>query len=90
MRLTYVAATRARDLLVVPACGDKELEGWLEVLNAALYPADDARAQSETVPGAPSFSDESVVDRGPRGAAPAEGCIRPGLHKPRVGGHTVA
>src|SRR5262249_24611068 len=26
VRLTYVAATRARDLLVVPACGDKELD----------------------------------------------------------------
>jgi ATP-dependent exoDNAse (exonuclease V) beta subunit len=90
VRLTYVAATRARDLLVVPACGDKELGGWLEVLNPALYPADDAKARYETVPGAPHFGDESVVDRGPRAMAPTEGCIRPGLHKPRVGTHGVA
>jgi ATP-dependent exoDNAse (exonuclease V) beta subunit len=90
VRLTYVATTRARDLLVVPACGDKELDGWLEVLNTALYPTDDAKAQSETVPGAPHFGDESVVDRGPRAMAPPEGCIRPGLHKARVGTHTVA
>ena len=90
VRLTYVAATRARDLLVVPACGDKELDGWLEVLNPALYPADDAKTQSDTVPGAPSFGEESVVDRGPQGMVPAGGCVRPGLHGPRVGTHAVA
>jgi ATP-dependent helicase/nuclease subunit A len=67
LRLTYVAATRARDLLVVPACGDRPLAGWLEVLNPALYPPDEAKGQSEPVPGAPSFGQESVVDRGPRG-----------------------
>src|SRR5262249_34726286 len=67
VRLTYVAATRVRDLLVVPACGDKEVEGWLEVLNPALYPADDAKAQSRAVVGSPKFGQESIVDRGPQG-----------------------
>jgi ATP-dependent exoDNAse (exonuclease V) beta subunit len=90
VRLTYVAATRARDLVVAPACGDKELSGWLEVLNPALYPADDAKTQSETVPGAPRFGEETVVDRGPQGIEPAGGSIRPGLHRPRVGSHSVA
>jgi ATP-dependent exoDNAse (exonuclease V) beta subunit len=90
MRLTYVAATRARDLLVVPACGDRPLEGWLEVLNPALLPVDDAKRQSEPVPGAPSFGEDSVVDRGPQGMAPDEGSVRPGLHRPRAGIHTVA
>ena len=90
VRLTYVAATRARDLLVVPACGDKELDGWLEVLNPALHPADDAKTQSDTVPGAPSFGAHSVVDRGPQGMEPAGGSVRPGLHRPRVGAHSVA
>jgi ATP-dependent exoDNAse (exonuclease V) beta subunit len=90
VRLAYVAATRARDLLVVPACGDRPLEGWLEVLNPALLPADDARRQSEPVPGAPAFGEDSVVDRGPQGMAPDEGSIRPGLHRPHVGAHTVA
>ena len=60
VRLAYVAATRARDLLVVPACGDRPLTGWLEVVNPALYPPDDAKAQSEPVPGAPSFGEESA------------------------------
>jgi ATP-dependent helicase/nuclease subunit A len=44
----------------------------------------------QTVPGALSFGDESVVDRGPRGTGPAEGSVRPGLHTPRVGDHSVA
>ena len=38
VRIAYVAATRARDLLVVPAVGDEERDGWLETLNTALYP----------------------------------------------------
>src|SRR5262249_47330338 len=39
VRLAYVAATRARDLLVVPALGDEPWEGgWLSPLNRALYP----------------------------------------------------
>ena len=37
--IAYVAATRARDLLVVAAIGEKEHEGgWLEPLYDALYP----------------------------------------------------
>ncbi len=39
VRLAYVAATRARDLLVVPALGDEAWEGgWFSPLNRALYP----------------------------------------------------
>ncbi|MFQ5460379.1 MAG: UvrD-helicase domain-containing protein, partial [Anaerolineae bacterium] len=37
-RVAYVAATRARDLLVVPAFGDGPEAGWFAVLNPALYP----------------------------------------------------
>ena len=43
-RVAYVAATRARDLLVVPAVGDGPYtEGWVAPLNAAIYPPEDAR-----------------------------------------------
>ena len=38
MRVAYVAATRARDLLVIPAVGDEEREGWIQPLNRAIYP----------------------------------------------------
>ena len=36
--MAYVAATRARDLLVVPAVGDEARAGWVEPLNKAVYP----------------------------------------------------
>ena len=39
IRVAYVAATRARDLLVVPAIGDEPFDGWLGPLNKALYPS---------------------------------------------------
>src|SRR5829696_5402142 len=32
VRVAYVAATRARDLLVAPVCGDEQIDGWLSVL----------------------------------------------------------
>ena len=43
-RLTYVAATRARDVLVVPAIGDGPYDGgWLDPLMPAIYPPDAQR-----------------------------------------------
>ena len=48
-RVAYVAATRARDLLVVPAVGDEEREGWIQPLNAAIYPPkEDAAATASS------------------------------------------
>ena len=35
---TYVAATRARELLVVPTCGDEPIQGWFEVLDPFFIP----------------------------------------------------
>jgi hypothetical protein len=38
-RLAYVAATRARDVLIVPAIGDEVYDGgWLDPLMPAIYP----------------------------------------------------
>ena len=72
IRVAYVAATRARDLLVAPVCGDQPIDGWLEVLNPMLYPPDDARRQSGSAPGCPMFGDDSVVERGPEGCPSCE------------------
>ena len=48
-RLAYVAATRARDLLVVPVVGDGPFtDGWVSPLNEAVYPAVDRRRDPET------------------------------------------
>src|SRR5690606_5491825 len=65
VRVTYVAATRARDLLIVPACGDAPFEGgWLAVLNRAIYPAESEwRKGDGRAPGCPVLGDESVVSR---------------------------
>ena len=42
VRVAYVAATRARDLLVVPAVGDEPFDGgWVSPLDPAIYPIED-------------------------------------------------
>ncbi len=50
VRLTYVAATRARDLLVLPVIGDPtsgDGEGWLDVMNPAVFPEPEQRRAAE-------------------------------------------
>jgi ATP-dependent exoDNAse (exonuclease V) beta subunit len=64
-RLTYVAATRARDLLVVPTVGDGAYEGgWLDPLTSAIYPPDARRRSPQHAEGCPAFrSKDSVLNR---------------------------
>jgi ATP-dependent exoDNAse (exonuclease V) beta subunit len=89
VRLVYVAATRARDLLVVPVVGDGPIAGWLEVLNPALYPLEDSKRKAEPAPGCPVFGDDSVLDRGPGAEPPNGGSVQPGLHCPSAAGPPV-
>ncbi|MYE70130.1 MAG: AAA family ATPase, partial [Gemmatimonadetes bacterium] len=103
-RLAYVAATRARDLLVVPARGDgrdgrggfsgEDGEWWLEALNPAVYPPRGARRRPSSAEGlgAPAFRDESVLDRpdGKGGQRPTPGdSVAPGLHTAEAGTDVV-
>jgi ATP-dependent helicase/nuclease subunit A len=64
-RLTYVAATRARDLLVVPTIGDGPYDGgWLDPLTAGIYPPVAKCRTPEHASGCPVFkSKESVLNR---------------------------
>jgi ATP-dependent exoDNAse (exonuclease V) beta subunit len=79
-RLAYVAATRARDLLVVPAVGDGEREGWIQSLNSAIYPPMQTRRQQARAPGCVEFrSKDSVVSR-PDGDPANTATVCPGLH----------
>jgi hypothetical protein len=81
VRLAYVAATRARDLLVVPALGDGEWDGgWFGPLNRALYPPLAARRAATRAPRCPAFkSKDSVLQRpGDEPAGPSTVC--PGQH----------
>jgi ATP-dependent exoDNAse (exonuclease V) beta subunit len=89
VRVAYVAATRARDLLVAPVCGDEPIEGWLDVLNPVVYPPDPLRRASTGADGCPAFGDDSVLDRGPQGVAPLGGSVRPGAHRPLHDGPNV-
>ena len=79
VRLLYVAATRARDLLVAPVIGDEEREGWVDPLNLALYPPRAARRSSTAAEGCPGFGDDSVRHRPPRARKGAH-TVRPGRH----------
>ena len=81
IRLAYVAATRARDLLVVPAVGDGPfLGGWLGPLDDAIYPPVQARRDPESAPGCPLFGRDSVVDR-PDGDPARPDTVAPGLYR---------
>ena len=92
VRLTYVAATRARDLLVLPVIGDPtnaDSERWLDVMNPAVYPEPEQRRAATPAQGCPEFGEDSVferpdnVERGPKGS------IAPGSHQPQAGSHRV-
>jgi ATP-dependent helicase/nuclease subunit A len=87
IRLTYVAATRARDLLVVPVVGDQRLPGWVDVLHATLYPAATTARRPQPAPGCPPFGDDSLFLR--PGRASLNDAVAPGLHRPERGEHSV-
>ena len=89
VRLAYVAATRARDLLVIPAVGDGPLEGWLDVLHPALYPESNRKRHAEPAPGCPRFGKDSVLERPLRAERDARDSVAPGTHTPRAGKHHV-
>ena len=88
-RIAYVAATRARDLLVVPAVGDGPFDGgWLSPLNGALYPAPAARADRLDAPGCTLRGRDSVLVR-PDPDPLHDNPVLPGLHRmPSPGGGT--
>jgi ATP-dependent helicase/nuclease subunit A len=88
VRVAYVAATRARDLLVVAAVGEEERQGgWLSPLHDALYPPKDRWRIGRAAPGCPKFGDTTVLNR--PDDDPEERSVRPGLHSPKAGSHQV-
>jgi hypothetical protein len=87
VRVAYVAATRARDLLVVPAVGDDPFaaeweaaaDGWISPVHAGIYPEAEARRMAREAPGCPGFGEDSVLER-PDRETPGRDNVRPGLH----------
>jgi ATP-dependent helicase/nuclease subunit A len=81
IRVAYVAATRARDLLVVPAVGDGPYEeGWVAPLNTAIYPADGRGREQHPAPGCPPFTTRDSVLTRPEGDPATSRTVCPGLH----------
>lgn len=87
VRVTYVAATRAQDLLVVPAVGDKRWpDTWTEVLYPSLYPPAGTEHDPKPAPGCPELGRDVLVDR--EGAVPTHVPL-PGLHRVETGKNRV-
>ncbi len=80
-RLAYVAATRARDVLVVPTIGDEIYEGgWLDPIMPAIYPSPFAREARTAALGCPAFpSRDSVLTR-PDGDPARPMTVAPGMY----------
>jgi hypothetical protein len=87
VRVAYVAATRARDLLVVPAIGDDPFvhgwdgatDGWIAPVHAAIYPPAERRRVPAVPLGCPAFGEDSVLQRNDA-ETPGNDNVRPGLH----------
>ena len=78
-RLAYVAATRARDLLVVPVIGDEVYEGgWLDPMMPAIYPPIAARRQPSSAAGCPVFPSRDTVMNRPDGDPARPTTVAPG------------
>jgi ATP-dependent helicase/nuclease subunit A len=91
-RLTYVAATRARDLLVVSAIGDGPYEGgWLDPLTPAIYPPEGARRVAQRTAGCPEFKSKDTVLLRPDGDPASARTVAPGtfVFSPR-GDHSAS
>ena len=89
IRVAYVAATRARDLLVIPGVGDQPYEGWLSPLNRAIYPGLAHRRDAKQAPRCPAFGNDTLVERPIGYEEPPRSSVRPGLHRPELGSHNV-
>jgi ATP-dependent helicase/nuclease subunit A len=90
VRVLYVATTRARDLIVLPAVGDAPYDGWIGKLGPAFYPDRDGwrTPLANPAPGCPEFGGDSVRFRPPKAAGKGKS-VAPGLHRPELGDHRV-
>src|SRR5262249_8136126 len=87
VRIAYVAATRARDLLVVPAIGDDPVvagweaaaDSWVAPLHGAIYSPMDRRRAPAPPLSCPAFGEDSVMQRADQDT-PGRDNMRPGLH----------
>ena len=83
VRLAYVAATRARDLLIAPAVGDGPFDkGWIRPLNRALYPPREQWQSPTSARGVPLFKGKQTIMPDARAdGQPVDDTIRPGTYQ---------
>ena len=83
VRLAYVAATRARDILVLPAVGDGPYDkGWIRPLNRALYPSKDQWQSPQPARGVPLFKGKQTILADARAdGQPVDDTVRPGRYQ---------
>ncbi len=83
VRLAYVAATRARDILVLPAVGDGPYDkGWIRPLNRALYPSKDQWQSPQPARGVPLFRGKQTILADARAdGQPVDDTVRPGRYQ---------
>jgi ATP-dependent helicase/nuclease subunit A len=83
IRLAYVAATRARDLLIVPAVGDGPYDkGWVRPLNRGLYPPRDQWQSPASARGVPLFKGKQTIMPDARAdGQPVDDTVRPGTYQ---------
>jgi ATP-dependent exoDNAse (exonuclease V) beta subunit len=90
-RVAYVAATRARDLLVVPAVGDEPYpDGWVAPLNGAIYPAETTRRNAAPARHCPAFKSKDTVLERPEGDPATSRTVCPGEHRFGAGDHSYS
>ncbi len=98
VRVAYVAATRARDLLVVPAVGDDPTPGygpncaaewWVAPIYPGIYPRAELRRRPSLARLCPEFGIDSVLER-PDSEPADETNVRPGGHGFGTGDHAYA
>ena len=91
VRVAYVASTRARDLLVIPAVGDEPFpsEGWLSPLHKTIFPSRANWRRSRPASGCPEFGGASVLTRPLEYDREGEMSVKPGLIEPERGEHEV-
>ena len=83
VRLAYVAATRARDILILPAVGDGPYDkGWIRPLNRALYPPRDQWQAPTSARGVPLFKNKQTIMPDARAdGQPVGDTVRPGTYQ---------
>jgi len=83
VRLAYVAATRAKDVLVLPAVGDGPYDkGWIRPLNRALYPPRDRWQSPSPSRGVPLFKGKQTILADARAdGQPVDDTVAPGTYR---------